>query len=327
MSVSGEVSAALLNMCAQAQGSVSRNDATVSRLSSSTDLNRGSAAAAEKVAVNRPKEDYEWLQHVMASVESCEKKIARLLGVIEKQSNISFDEYMNAVEELGDLLEDTNWAKEFVLMNGPSRVIALLSGDNCFVKEYPAVTDGLLMVIAQSSQLQDAVQQKFSDAHWEEVVVPLLKSAAANGTTSSLAVALHAVSCLCRSCEKNTITFINCDGLEILANILSQTGQETTPLAEKVLKRVIFFIGSLAEFGVSTEKLIRLVCKKLSLSSTSEAVQCIGAEALLDLSKKSLEKVKGIILTDMQDVLNEWKRLSIEGSIDDSRSELVKLLN
>lgn len=326
MSHDGGVNAAILNMCAKAQSLAERQQ---SSLASSSFLNNTSTlpTSPERKRPERTKEDYLWLQNVIGLVERTEKRISRLLSTVEQEENITFDEFMSAAEELGDLVEDLNWATEFGLMNGPARTLQLLRSHPVVIKSIPA-RDALLTIVAHCSQLHEPIQKKFAEAHWESIILPILHETAKNGTPSSLAVALHAVSCLCRSNDVNTITFIEHGGMEILAAILrrgvGENGADQTAMhSEKVLKRTMFLAGSLSEFGLSTEALIRLICKHMTFSFTSETLQDAGAQALYELSAKGLKKVKEVAFAEMKPVLQDWKRRTESGEITDSRKNLV----
>lgn len=335
MSNDGGINAALLNMCAKAQAS------GPPALSSSSAVGLSDSTPG----MHRPKEDYQWLQQAMASVESTEKKIIRLLAVVEDDKQRDLDAYMAAVEELGDLVEDINWATEFSLINGPARILKVLSGGHRIVDDEAEAGNGVLMIVAHASQLQETVQAKFAEAHWELVLIPLLRQAifSPSGTSSStstsvamssrrarysLATVLHAISCLCRSSEVNTIVFIKNGGLELITSILrcgvsdSDDNSEIHP--EKVVRRTIFLVGSLGEFGVSTEELMHLVCKHISMSSSAESLQVAGAQALLNLSDKSLAKVKEVAIEEMRPVLKKWN--NDKALIDDPRRQLANKL-
>lgn len=319
MSHDGGVNAALLNMCARAQAPPT----------SSSTLSSSSALEAEKKRPPpRSQEDYKWLQDAMASVEPTEKKILRLLNTVEDQrpEALFSDTYLEAVEELGDLVEDINWAKEFALMNGPRRILNILSQNKALETEVEA-RNGLLLIIAHSSQLNSDVQQKFSDANWHEYLLPLLRELI-RGPASSTAAALHACSCLCRSSELNTITFIQNGGLEILEELLRlPDGEEGDGMvqSDKVLRRTMFLVGSLAEFGVSTTSLIRGVCRQISRSGASDDIKTTGAQALLDLCEKSLKTVREVVAAELKVVLREWRRLSLPH--DDPRQKLAKKMS
>eukprot|EP00796_Vickermania_ingenoplastis_P007188 gene7188-5050_t len=314
MSNHGGINAALLNMCARAQNS---KDDPPPQLTSSSALERKDPPRG-----TRAKEDYTWLQEALASVEPTEKKILRLLETIEEGKDVSGDDYISAIEELSDLVEDINWATEFNLMNGPERVLKVLR-ENEEVKKEDEARDALVMVMAHAAQLNDAVQRKFCEAHWEEYLVPLLREYI-KSKSPSLAPVLHACSCLCRSCEYNTVIFIREGGLDALTEILATAlkTEKVKDFPEKVVRRTLFFVGSLAEFGISTESLMRLVCKHVSSCTATEAVQVTGAQALVDLATKSLATVKSITDSEMKDKLREWKRLTAAGKLNDARSDL-----
>lgn len=326
MSYDGRVNAAILNMCAKAQSIADRQQ---SPLASSSSLNSTTAKSnsPERKQPERTKEDYQWLQNVIGLMEQTEKKISRLLTTVEQDKNITFDEFMSAVEELGDLVEDLNWATEFGLMNGPARTLELLRSHPVVLKSIPA-RDAVLTLVAHSSQLHEPIQKKYAEAHWESTILPILQETAKDSSSSSVAVALHAVSCLCRSNEVNTVTFIGHGGMEILAAILRRGvgengADENAVHSEKVLRRTIFLAGSLSEFGLSTEVLMRLICRHMTFPFTSEHLQEAGAQALCELSSKSLKKVKEVVFSEMKSVLQDWKRRSESGDITDSRKSLV----
>lgn len=326
MSLDGGVNAALLNMCARAQGNTERQQPSLTT-SSSLNCTKNNGSSSEQKLPERTKEDYQWLRSVIASVEQTEKKICRLLNTIEQEKDISFDNFMLAAEELGDLVEDINWATEFGMMNGPQKTLEALRSHPVVVESAPA-RDALLTIVANSSQLHEGIQKLFAEAHWESTVLPILHETAKNGPPSSLAVVLHAVSCLCRSSEVNTITFIKHGGMDVLAAILrrgiGENGADQASMhSVKVLRRTMFFTGSLSEFGLSTEALIRLICKHMTFSFTSEELQQAGAQALCDISEKGLKKVREVASSEMKSVLQDWKRLVELGEIEDSRKDLI----
>lgn len=326
MSLDGGVNAALLNMCARAQGIAERQQPLLTTSSSLNSPNNNGSSLEQKLP-ERTKEDYQWLKNVIASVEQTEKKICRLLNTIEQEKDISFDDFMHAAEELGDLVEDINWATEFGLMNGPQKTLQALRSHQVVAVSAPA-RDALLTIVAHSSQLHEPIQKLFTEAHWESTVLPILSETAENGPPSTLAVALHAVSCLCRSNEVNTIIFVKHGGMDVLAAILrrgiGENGADQASMhSEKVLRRTMFLTGSLSEFGLSTETLIRLICKHITFSFTSEELQQSGAQALCDLSTKGLKKVKEVAFSEMKSVLLAWKHLAELGEIEDSKKELI----
>jgi hypothetical protein len=246
----------------------------------------GSAdATSSGTASARPASDYEWLRNALASVESPEKKVKQLLFQMEdkmadgKAGPIDPEDRLEALEELSDMVEDVNWAAEFTLMEGPQRVLRVLRRERA-AHPLTTVTDPVAppageevegetgpvtfasiplytqfaMIIAHSSQLNEPVQAVYHAAHWEDVVLRLVRdtvkalqtlgvnataerdddvteesaSTTATKLMKLLAALLHACSCLCRECPANSIQFLQQGGLAALAEVLKLTQSTLT---------------------------------------------------------------------------------------------------
>ncbi|KPI87165.1 hypothetical protein ABL78_3767 [Leptomonas seymouri] len=150
MSADPTINAALLNMCAQVQGSGSnavpagtRTEVaqpssalaavpTAATTSVCHGNNTSGGAPAATPTPARPASDYVWLRNALASVEAPEKRLKQLLFSMEDKTAdgndgpVDPEERLEALEELSDMVEDVNWAAEFNLMEGPQRVLRVL---------------------------------------------------------------------------------------------------------------------------------------------------------------------------------------------------------
>lgn len=311
------------------------------------------------VPAKRSPEDYEWLRRAIANVESPERRVKTLLDTMEQQ-DITEDVMLDTLNELGDLVEDVNWAVEFKLMHGPARVLRVLrssigtvngSDSAESIYAHSSVRAALATVVAHSSQLDDALQQSYTAEKWSDVLVPLLynENAKACGQ-AGVAALLHACSCLCRGNTTNTTMFIQHGGLNVLESLLHTRRPASTSLAcrsdagvgtcstaddnneahaaskrmnDKIISRVFFFVAYLGEVGVSTEQLIRLTCEYGSYNSTSDSVQRAIARALLQLLRQSPTLVKTRMRSVMAHQLQNWRALHEEQHGADSDDDMV----
>lgn len=253
MQTHDSVSSAVLKMCQAAQSS------------------QPSSSPAQK----RDEKDYQWLKNAMESIEPLEKKVVRLLSAVESGANEA--SYIDAIEELSDLVEDINWAAEFTLINGPSRLLAVIGNTQC----EPAneeVVEGLLLIVAHSSQLNENVQVAFAAAKWNTVLLPLLSEIKSLKMDSALAAALHACSCLCRTSEVNTQTFVKEGGALILEDILSDYGAVdsgdvySSQVQVKIQRRAFFFLSSLVEQLVPPQAVAEALSQYAELTEGSGEV-------------------------------------------------------
>ncbi|CCW60556.1 unnamed protein product [Phytomonas sp. EM1] len=285
------------------------------------------------VAGRNPK-DYEWLREALASVESPERQVKRLLDTVEKP-DVSKDEMISALEELSDLVEDINWATEFALMGGPKRMLILLqnldkNGSERFAEGASEVRAALASIVSHSSQQHGRVQQCFADAKWADVIVPMLLK---EESPTTLAALLHACSCLCRNFEPNTISFLQHGGMEVLTSLLQRKRQPRIvgdPIDNKILGRIFFFVAYLASTGVSSEKIIKLTCEHVERSGDKnnenygvESMQRSAAMALFELTKKSPSLVKRLVRECMAKQFQAWRQLNVCAEDEDPRRALT----
>ncbi|CCW66623.1 unnamed protein product [Phytomonas sp. Hart1] len=288
----------------------------------------------------RNPKDYEWLREALASVESPERQVKRLLDTVEKP-DISKDEIINALEELSDLVEDINWATEFALMGGSKRILILLqslekNGLERFAEGTSEVRAALASIVSHSSQQHGRVQQCFADAKWADIIIPMLLK---EESPTTLAALLHACSCLCRNFELNTVSFLQHNGMEVLTSLLQRKRQPRIvgdPIDNKILARIFFFVAYLASTGVSSEKLIKLTCEHVEKSADKnndnygvESMQRSAAMALLELAKKSPSLVKRLVRECMPKQFKAWSQVHMSAEDQDPRctfsNEMKKL--
>lgn len=325
MSNDPAINAALMNMCAQAQASPASGSSGAPPAAVTTEGSSGTdgAARAPFVPPDRQPQDYQWLREAMASVESPERQVKRLLNTMEKDG-VEDEAYAAGLEELSDLVEDINWATEFTLMNGPARVLKVLEEGKPASSTTSEARAALAMIIAHASQLNEQVQKAFADHHWEKTLLPMAEK---ETNPLVLAALLHACSCLCRDSPANTVVFLQNGGMDALAALLRRTPENSTGrVTDKIVARCMFFVSYLAAEGVSTEEVIRLICEHAE-DNDAEMVQCAAAKALCELAVKSPSLVKNVVRACMPNRLKEWKSMQHEDEPQDARLQFVNRLD
>lgn len=159
-----------------------------------------------------------------------------------------------------------------------SAEVAESTGKRASAAELSIQTE-LSMIVAHSAQLNEPLQAAYQAAHWEGTLLPFVtgcvkavqaamhadtqseggdvtsaESTAVKRSTSVmrlLAALLHACSCLCRDCPPNTIVFIQCGGLAVLADVLNLarllptwvTARASTSAADDTEATVVTTVG------------------------------------------------------------------------------------
>ncbi|CUI15078.1 Hypothetical protein, putative [Bodo saltans] len=258
--------------------------------------------------------DLQWLREALEAVEAPEKIVQKLLLTIGKDDT-SNEDFICAVEELSDMVEDMNWALEFVLMGGHVIILRLLESSQR-AKQSAEVRKHLALVVAHASQQNDKVQKAFNDAKWADVIVPLTRSEEDQG---ALAAFLHACSCMCRECDEGSAAFLASKGLEVLQKLLSP--QCSDKINDKIANRVLFLVAYFSRIGVSSSDLIESTCMYVvspaSSTETSIAATNVVNQVLIK-SPALLTTVRKIVLPYLE---------GLEGlAKDDPRSTLRKML-
>jgi predicted protein tyrosine phosphatase len=238
----------------------------------------------------RDPEDLKWLREALESVESPERRIKKILSDVLETAVSGGAEperaLVEALEELSDMVEDINWATEFLLMKGPAIVIDKLRSDEA--KKSDDVRRLLAMVIAHAAQQNAKVQEEFNALNWAEVLLPMIR---VEQSKPVLAALLHACSCMCRDSVPSSAEFLNAGGLELLQSILSP--QESHRINDRIAQRVLFLVEYFAHIGVSSVQLAERTAQLVS--SSSEAVGIAAAKAAIALFKKNPAAVTPII--------------------------------
>jgi hypothetical protein len=259
-------------------------------------------------------EDLQWLKEALQAVEAPEKIVQKLLLTIGKDDT-SDDDIIAALEELSDMVEDMNWALEFILMNGHVIVLRMLE-NSPRAKQNAEVRKHLALVVAHASQQNDKVQKAFNDAKWADVVVPLARCEDDQG---ALAALLHACSCMCRECDEGSVAFLAAKGLEVLQKLLSP--QCADKINDKIANRVLFLVAYFSRIGLSSAELIESTCMYIVSPSSSTDTSIAAANVINQVIVKSpslLTTVRKLVLPYLE---------GVEGlATDDPRSTLRKML-
>jgi hypothetical protein len=235
----------------------------------------------------RSAEDLQWLREAIQSVEAPERTVKRLLTSIVDATDAT-DELLADMEELSDTVEDMNWAIEFSLMKG--HVVVLKALEKPFVSKSSDSRRLLAMIIAHAAQQNDQVQQRFNEAKWADVLVPLV---AQEEDPQVLAALLHACSCMCRECDEGSKAFITSGGLRVLEALLEAS--DSAKATDKVVQRTLFLVQYFAVVGVSSERLLTATSARLTAAASSGEVATSAASALHATYKRCPDLVKPIL--------------------------------
>ena len=246
------------------------------------------------------KEDLQWLKEAMKNVEMPDKMMKRFLDAIRKP-DATADEFVNALEQISDHVEDLNFAVEFVLMDGHTTVLQFLADkDNTLIADDPEIRRLLALTIAHASQQNEMVQDAFNKAEWASVIVPAMIAEKEKGPRAAL---LHACSCMCRECENGSAAFLKAGGLELLHEIVHPlTGPYGDPESinnEKIIMRALFLIQHFAMQGISSTALIDATLFYIK-KGTNDVERCAAA-CLLSLIEKSPTTVKSVAAESLGD--------------------------
>ncbi|KAG8345200.1 hypothetical protein ERJ75_001425600 [Trypanosoma vivax] len=265
----------------------------------------------------RSPEELQWLKEALASIEQPERKIKRILEMIARE-NAQESECVAGLEELSDMVEDINWAAEFVLGGGHKIILDLLR-KQALSAESGRVRMQAAMVVAHASQLNENVQHCFEKERWQEVLLPLLRG---EEDPAVIAALLHSCSCLCRDYIPNAKLFACSGGIEIINGFL---GRNRIALLDdnKIVKRALFFLAYLTDvIDVDVRSVVRHAA--LFVESDDDDVELAAARALTSAAKKSLSIVRAVLKEEVPNCLTNWRNKQLDQ--DDCRQQLVLML-
>lgn len=230
------------------------------------------------------------------------------------------DELFPMLEELQDLVEDLNCAKEFQLMNGCAIVLAKLQSITAAVNSELRRT--LLMIIAHASQNLDDLQETFTQLNWVNILVPLLR---AESDPSVRAACILACSNLCRgSFAKSGAAFINGGGFEVLESLVRAHSDDDPKTVGRALRLAHHF----AEHKITSSSMLALA---IPLCRHEKEVVASGAAGYLHSclrATKDNATAYGNLRTELRDklesTLSTWRRA--EGELADEQRELLSAL-
>jgi hypothetical protein len=293
--------------------------------------------------------DYAWLREVISAVEYPERKTKRLLDLVcplaageeaystkaaaaraaakvkaakpaadaKKASDEQVDaaeaaaeDVILALEELCDMSEDINIATEVSLMNGPRRILKLLTRhrivaddeDEDRVANSATIRALCGTTIAYLSQNHDKLQADFIANKWEATVLPMISEEVDNAARSAL---LFAVNSLCRGCDEATGTFIGKSGLALLLQVLTKHAADG-----KSVIRCLRFAEYLAYAKrVSAEALALAACGFVTDDRDTVAESAATAvKEILEQCEASRDAGGAALAEKLQDRLAQWKK-------------------
>ncbi|AAZ10928.1 uncharacterized protein TEOVI_000069800 [Trypanosoma equiperdum] len=276
------------------------------------------ASSGESNLPKRSPEEMQWLREALASVEQPERKIRRILDAVAGEG-LSEDVCLEHLEELSDMVEDTNWAVEFVL-GGGHRIILDFMHKRKLAAGSAEIRQAAAMVVAHAAQLNERAQKCFEEIQWQSVLVPMLMK---EEDPAVIAALLHACSCLCRDYAPNAQLFARADGVDIIKGFLDvdSIGSRSN---DKIVKRVLFFLSYLAEVvTVDVPDLTQRIAAVID--SDDDEVQVVVARALLSLAAKNLSAVRAVLQEEKPGCLSQWQSQLLED--DDCRRQLMRVLS
>lgn len=282
-------------------------------------LDDGPKDKSRKLEISEEKKkDLEWLRMVLDSVEPQEQQIKRLLGTLGREG-LTEEECLKTLEELCDLVEDINWATEFLLMNGHNVILNFLR-ENELAAKSAKVRKQAGFLIANASQLHERMQKCFEDAKWCEVLVPLLKT---EKCPAALAGLLHACSALCREYIPNAVAFCGAGGIDVLSTLLKTYTADDADSC-KIIKRTMFLLFYLMSvINVDVHPMIESIC--MHARREHDDIQVLSAQVICFYLEKFPKAVKQVLNVLRPDRLRKWKEQSL--AEDDPRLILLRKLN
>jgi len=148
------------------------------------------------------------------------------------------EECMGALEETMDLVEDINMATEFDLMDGPAKALNLIAKTTD-----PEVRRFAAMIIAQSSQNHQRVQQKFTELKFQDRLIPLLATETAGATRAAI---IFAISCLCRGFPPASAAFLGAGGLGVILTTITLHAYNDPKTTTRCFRLAEYFAVDLA---------------------------------------------------------------------------------
>lgn len=230
------------------------------------------------------------------------------------------DELFPMLEELQDVVEDLNCAKEFQLMNGCAIVLAKLQSITSAVNAELRRT--LLMIIAHASQNLDDLQETFTQLNWVNILVPLLR---AEADPSVRAACILACSNLCRgSFAKSGAAFINGGGFEVLETLV-RTHSDDDP---KTVGRALRLAHHFADHRITSSSMLTLalpLCRheKEVVASAAAGYLHSCLQATKD-NATAFGNLKQELREKLESTLSSWRRA--EGELADEQRELLHAL-
>jgi hypothetical protein len=217
-------------------------------------------AAARREMPRRDPAEYKWLREAMDSIEQPERKMLRLLKVLDTPDTLSSenDDTMAALEEINDMVEDINMATEYMLMKGPARAMKVLT-----VTRDSEVRRLIAMIVGNSAQNHEKVQQAYLDLKAADTFIPLMVNETNEGTRAAL---VYAVSSLCRSYAPAGAAFLKAGGLGALLALIN-TYHATDA---KSVGRCLRLAGYFAEVHATTAvPVAEASCRLATVDTTS----------------------------------------------------------
>lgn len=214
-------------------------------------------------------------------IEPPEQLMQKSLEALRDDSLVD-DDRIAVLERLADLVEDIDFARDFIVFNGPVQMLDMLKKrpENAAVRRLIALT------IAQSCQQHDKVQEAFVQLKYADHVVPQLVDESDAAVRAAL---LLLCSNMSRQCEVGTAAFLAAKGLEALQHILLTHGDDV-----KSVSRALFLVEYLASVGISAVGIIEAVARLLAHESSD--VKERASAVCLELLQRSEKDVKPILL-------------------------------
>ena len=212
-----------------------------------------------------------------------------------EQTAEAIDKLIEELEELNDLVEDLNYAKEFELMKGCEVVLYKLASPTPLGNA--ELRKQLLLVIAHASQNLEHLQDSFTKLKWAAQLVPMLR---AESDAGCRAANILACSALCRGHPQASGEFVNAGGFAVLEGIIANHHDEDPKSVARALRLVQYF----AENKVSSATMIDILCSVVT--NEKNDVSAPAAASLAALVKEQ-PGLKGALALKLEGVIAKWK--------------------